>query len=128
MVPRLNMGLVVGVRFSSLPLRAATGSFTYCKAFHPQTPFGPQWNLLMDPAGNLYGTTYCDGANNLGNVWELSPSGGGWTYKSLHEFTGAGDGGYPDGGLVFDRNGNLYGTAYGGGASGHGVVWEITFP
>ena len=89
---------------------------------------GPQWNLLMDPAGNLYGTTYCDGANNLGNVWELSPSGGGWTYKSLHEFTGAGDGGYPDGGLVFDRNGNLYGTAYGGGASGHGVVWEITFP
>ena len=53
---------------------------------------GPRGTLVMDGAGNLYGTTDCDGANGYGNVFKLTPSGNGWTYTSLHDFTGGSDG------------------------------------
>ena len=87
----------------------------------------------MDGAGNLYGTTYCGGAYSEGNVWELTPSGGSWVYISLYDFTGGSDGAFPSA-LVFDANGNLYGTAAeggdlscpSGGGYGCGVIWEIT--
>jgi uncharacterized repeat protein (TIGR03803 family) len=81
----------------------------------------------MDGAGNLYGTTVCDGANNAGSVFKLTASGNSWTYRSLHDFTGGSDGDLPYSNVVFDSNGNLYGTASQGGANnGRGVVWEIT--
>jgi uncharacterized repeat protein (TIGR03803 family) len=82
--------------------------------------------------GNLYGTTYCDGAYNLGNVFKLTHLGGGWTYTSLHDFTGGSDGAKPVSNVILDGSGNLYGTASGGGnpncdsGYGCGVVWEIT--
>lgn len=80
----------------------------------------------MDAAGNLYGTTYQDGPYGQGSVFELTDSYGGWTYTTLHDFTGGSDGGSPASNVTFDANGNLYGTASGGGWSGQGVVWEIT--
>jgi len=83
-------------------------------------------NLARDAAGNLYGTTRNDGANGLGSVFKLSPEGGGWVYTSLHDFTGGSDGANPIGGVSFDANGNLFGTAKAGGAHGYGVIWEIT--
>lgn len=86
---------------------------------------GPWAALAMDGAGNLYGTTLCDGANHLGNIFKLIPSGGGWTYTSLHDFTGGDDGAYPLSNVMVDASGNLYGTASAGGSQGHGVVWEI---
>ena len=85
---------------------------------------GPRATLVMDGAGNLYGTTYCDGANNAGSVFKLTYPG--WTYTSLHDFTGGSDGGNPYSNVVFDSSGNLYGTASTGGSQGVGVVWEIT--
>jgi uncharacterized repeat protein (TIGR03803 family) len=87
---------------------------------------GPWASLAMDGTGNLYGTTLCDGANKVGNIFKLTPSGGGWTYTSLHDFTGGNDGAYPISNVTVDANGNLYGTASAGGSQGHGVVWEIT--
>jgi uncharacterized repeat protein (TIGR03803 family) len=87
---------------------------------------GPLAGLVRDSAGNLYGTAFQLGSNNVGLVFKLTPSNGGWTYTLLHEFS-VGDGGdFPVGGLVLDAQGNLYGTAGGGGAYGWGVVWEIT--
>ena len=50
---------------------------------------------------------------------------GGWSYTSLHDFTGGSDGGDPRGGIISGGNGNLYGTTSLGGAYGYGVVWEI---
>lgn len=87
---------------------------------------GPNSGVVRDSAGNLYGTAVDLGSNNEGLVFKLAPSGGGWTYTVLHEFTGGDDGDYPIGGLVLDAQGNLYGTTSGGGAYGSGVVWEIT--
>ena len=72
---------------------------------------GPYGTLIMDGAGNLYGTTMCDGAYDTASVFKLTPSGTGWTYTSLHDFTGGSDGGYPYCNVVFDKSGNLYGTA-----------------
>jgi uncharacterized repeat protein (TIGR03803 family) len=87
---------------------------------------GPFGNLAMDTAGNLYGTTYEDGANFYGNVFKLTPAPQPpWTYTSLHDFTGGNDGANPESNVLVDANGNLYGTTYAGG-QGVGVVWEIT--
>jgi uncharacterized repeat protein (TIGR03803 family) len=97
----------------------------------------PTAGLLMDAAGNLYGTTYwggnndCYGGYGCGVVYELSPGKRGWKETILYAFTGAADGGYPGfGTLVSDAAGNLYGTTnYGGSASwpkGNGTVFELT--
>ncbi len=92
---------------------------------------GPRDELVMDGHGNLYGTTYCSGYWGYGSVFKLTPSGGSWTLTTLHDFTGGDDGKFPWSSLVFDANGNLYGTTeYGGngcsGDSGCGVVFQIT--
>ena len=87
---------------------------------------GPWAALTMDAAGNLYGTTRCDGANRMGNIFKLTPSSGGWTYTALHDFSGGDDGAFPLSNVIMDASGNLYGTASAGGSQGHGVVWEIT--
>lgn len=88
----------------------------------------PNAGLIRDAAGNLYGTTMLGGAFNRGTVFELSPkAGGGWTDKVLHSFKGQqkGDGTDPWGALIFDRAGNLYGTASGGGTCGWGIAFEL---
>ena len=92
----------------------------------------PDSALLFDSAGNLYGTTdlggnyYCYSAPTCGTVFELTPSGSGWTEKVLHFFTDDADGGNPAG-LVFDREGNLYGAAcQGPGEFGAGTIFELT--
>jgi len=85
--------------------------------------------LTMDKAGNLYGTTNGDGAYGKGSIFKLTPGASGWSYTSLHDFTGTnGDGAYPASNVVFDASGNLYGTATrgGNGQCQCGLVWEIT--
>src|SRR6184192_1203619 len=75
----------------------------------------PEGSLIIDSAGNLYGTTSMGGSFAVGTVFELSPGPHGtWTEKVLHSLRGT-DGAYPYGGLAFDTQGNLYGTAYQGG-------------
>ena len=95
----------------------------------PDIP-GPNDSLVIDAAGSLYGTTYAAGAYGYGNVFKLTPSNGGWTYTSLHDFNDWRFGAHPYGGVVLDTNGNLYGTTDEGGTAcgdnGCGVVWEIT--
>jgi uncharacterized repeat protein (TIGR03803 family) len=103
---------------------SALYGFAAPRCSSPQGPVNAP--LTMDQAGNLYGTTSGDGAHCYGSVFKLSPYGGGWTYTSLHDFTGGSDGGSPESNVVIDPHGNLYGTAFGGGGNGAGVIWEIT--
>lgn len=89
-------------------------------------------SLTLDQAGNLYGTVGgAGGVYGQGNIFELTKSDGGWTYTDLYDFTDGSDGGGPNGSLIFDRSGNLYGTTGKGGNFsgcyfGCGVVFEIT--
>jgi uncharacterized repeat protein (TIGR03803 family) len=89
----------------------------------------PQANLVFDAAGNLYGETTQGGTIGWGTVFELSPTvEGGWTEKILHSFGSlALDDGYqPSGGLIFDAEGNLYGTTQQGGNGHGGTVFELS--
>ncbi len=88
---------------------------------------GPQAALVMDAAGNLYGTTFGGGANYKGTVFELQNNNGQWTESVLYSF-GAfrNDGTNPAGKLVFDKAGNLYGTTNQGGANSFGTVFRLT--
>jgi uncharacterized repeat protein (TIGR03803 family) len=100
-------------------------SWTFSTLYSFSGAGGPDDRLAIDTAGNLYGTTYQDGPHNLGTVFKLSPSGQGWSYTSLQDFTGGSDGNQPLGGVSFDRNGNIYGTAQGGTYQA-GLVFQIT--
>ena len=82
--------------------------------------------LTFDPAGNLYGTTVGGGTYGNGTVFKLAPnSDGSWTESVLHSFTGR-DGSGPNGGVIFDHAGNLYGTTVGGGSSDYGAIFKLT--
>jgi uncharacterized repeat protein (TIGR03803 family) len=112
------------------PAQAQTESVLYN---FTNTPDGenPTGRLTLNN-GNLYGTTYGGGAYGEGTVFELSPNGsGGWTETVLYSFCQDAPS-CPDGEnpayayVLFDTTGNMYGTAFYGGASGNGVVWELS--
>ena len=83
--------------------------------------------LVLDTAGNLYGTTSGGGIHGLGTAFALSPKqGGGWTETILHSFNLNGtDGTNPQAALLLDAAGNLYSTTYGGGAYSVGTVFQL---
>jgi uncharacterized repeat protein (TIGR03803 family) len=110
----------------------ASGSWTYSvlHEFGSSDGAAPTGSLIFDTAGNLYGTTaYGSGPSCIkgcGVVFKLTGnSGGTWTETVLYSFTGATDGAYPNGGLAFGASGNLYGTAFSGGANNGGAVFEL---
>jgi uncharacterized repeat protein (TIGR03803 family) len=101
-------------------------------------PKDPQGGLLLDTAGNLYGTTISGGVSSCntqerpycGTVFKLAPNR---KLTILHSFTGKSDGAGPSGDLIMDSTGNLYGTAFTGGdlectlgdKPGCGVVFKL---
>ena len=110
----------------------------------------PGGGLVMDGSGNLYGVTAYGGTGNCvllgdsvgcGAVYEMSPpqqKGGAWTETILYSFPTSKRGYLPNGDLVFDKSGNLYGATVFGGTKGTtcdpyyggqcGVVFEISPP
>ena len=133
------LGSVVGcgVVYEMSPPAQPGGSWTETVIYSFQVDNDgsfPWGDLVFDKAGNLYGATRFGGGKgtncnflyggNCGTIFELSPpktKGGAWTEKVLHSFAGteqwsiAGDGGNPNGGLVLDAAGNIYGTTQVGG-------------
>lgn len=103
----------------------ASGNETVLHSFSgaPSDGAYPHCSLLMDSAGNLYGTTSNGGSSNRGTVFKIDTS---MNLTILHNFTGfPDDGQVPAAGLVRDAAGNFYGTTGNGGSSGNGTVFKI---
>jgi uncharacterized repeat protein (TIGR03803 family) len=90
--------------------------------------------MILDKAGNLYGTTQqtglgdCMTSAGCGTAFKLSPQANGkWKESVIHRFPEAsGDGLNPYGGLALDSAGNLWGTTEAGGSAGEGIIFELT--
>ena len=124
-----------GTVFELSPGTGGTWTETILRGFGGCTEFctdgyNPKAGLVIDAAGNLYGTTSAGGPNGFGAdgvAFELSPSGSTWTEKILHNFgSNETDGIDPYAGLVFDTQGDLYGATEAGGTDGVGTVFELT--
>lgn len=105
-----------------LEIAADTNEMHTVVTFDGTNGSGPAGTLVSDAAGNLYGTTGYGGVDNDGTVFEIDA--GTHAFHTLAEFDGD-TGQYPSAGLIVDAAGNLYGTAFYGGAGGSGTVFEI---
>jgi uncharacterized repeat protein (TIGR03803 family) len=108
-------------------LNLATGKYATLYSF-PGPPGGasPAAGLIRDTAGNLYGTTYIGGNDNVGTIFKFDKRTS--TVTVLYSFPwhgGGPEGAYPYGGLVRDSAGNLYGTTVMGGAYRDGTVFKL---
>ena len=117
-----------GTVFMLLPSGEQHVLYSFTGGFDGLDPHG---GVTLDAAGNLYGTAVAGGGglcagDGCGVIFELSPSNGTWNEATLYSFQGGDDGFGPGGGLVFDKAGNLYGTAPDGGANSAGVVFELS--
>jgi uncharacterized repeat protein (TIGR03803 family) len=120
-----------GVVFELLPNAKGGWKEKVLHSFGNVPAANPVAGLVMDSAGNLYGSTMVGGnqsscGGGCGTLFKLAlGSGGAWTYKALHLFGQGTDGYHPTGDLILDAAGNLYGTTQAGGVQGSGVVFEI---
>jgi len=108
----------VGTAFEMTP----NGAETILHSFNGSDGDSPG-DLVMDAQGNLYGPTSLGGAYDRGTVFKLTSDG---VLTVLYSFPGGAAGYLPNGGLVMDAQGNLYGTTAGGGAYDGGTVFKLT--
>ena len=112
-----SVGTVAGVRSSFFRLTpGTTNTYTSVATFAPQPPI--YRHLVRHSDGNFYGTTYQGGANYLGSVFKLSPTG---AFTTITNFSS----GMSPSSLLVGSDGNLYGTTSYGGA-GYGTVFKVT--
>jgi hypothetical protein len=141
-----------GTVYELSPPKTKGGQWTYAVLYNFKSGkdgYLPGGDLVFDSAGNLYGTTSFGGGKGTtcnpdyqycGTVFELSPpktKGGKWTEKMLHSFAGGTDGANPNGGLVLDSTGAVYGTTsiggnqscnFGHGQVGCGIAFKLLTP
>jgi uncharacterized repeat protein (TIGR03803 family) len=113
-----------GVVYQLSPLNGAW-FLTQLQDFGDQY-FGSIAPPTFDSQGNVYGPIPSWPSQGNGEIFKLSRSGDQWIYTPYHEFTGGSGGAGPIGAVVFDANGNMYGTTSGVVIGGEGTVWEIT--
>jgi uncharacterized repeat protein (TIGR03803 family) len=115
--------LALALAIVSLPFAHAQ-TFSVVHNFTGGSDGGSPLNgFVSDSTGNLYGTTSGGGASSYGVVYKLTLAG---VQTVLHNFAGGADGANPDGFLVRDKAGNLYGTTTAGGADGAGTIFKVT--
>ncbi len=118
-----------GTVFELSPQASGAWQFKVLHSFNSTTGDGtdPVGKLILDSSGNLYGATGEGGDHQLGAVFELMPStGGSWTESVLYSFgANTSDGTFPEGGLLLDAAGNLFGITEQGGSYGGGTVFQL---
>ena len=117
----------VGTVFELAPSDSGQWNETVLHSFHQSDGSSPVSSLALG-AGNLYGTATNGGTHNAGTAFELAPRPSGWEFSVLYNFCsqpGCSDGGAPWAGMVLDKNGNLYGTTFGGGDESGGVAFGL---
>ena len=108
-----------GIVFKVDPSGQETVLYTFTGGADGGEPWG---GLARDEAGNLYGTTILGGTADVGVVFKVTPSG---QETVMHTFTGTPDGFEPQGGVVLDSAGNLYGTTAFGGTANQGMIFKL---
>lgn len=88
----------------------ATSIYLFQGYYDGASPFG---GVVFDQAGNMWGTASEGGPYRNGTIYELVPSGGGWTENTVYAFRGPSDGANPEAGLIVDQLGNFYGGTFG---------------
>jgi uncharacterized repeat protein (TIGR03803 family) len=118
----------LGTVFELMPVAGGAWTEKIIYVFGATGGYLPLAGLIIDKAGNLYGTTFFGGTYGDGTAFELSPEvGGNWNLTTLQNFNISGDSGaYLYGGLILDSKGNLYGTTFRGGSSDEGTVFELS--
>jgi uncharacterized repeat protein (TIGR03803 family) len=101
---------------------AGSSTLTTLASFTGTNGEEPLGNLIMDSSGNLYGVCTEGGMDTVGCIFEIAK--GSSAITDLASFTG-GNGEYPNGGLVMDSSGDLFGTAFDGGGFNDGDVFEL---
>jgi uncharacterized repeat protein (TIGR03803 family) len=101
---------------------ALTTVYSFCLQTGCSDGNSPEAGLVLGSDGSFYGTTAKGGANNVGTVFKITPSG---VLTTLHSFNST-DGADPEGALLPFSDGNFYGTTYGGGNRDRGTVFKIT--
>ncbi|MGA7413417.1 MAG: choice-of-anchor tandem repeat GloVer-containing protein [Bryobacteraceae bacterium] len=117
-----------GVVFKLDPSGNETVLYTFTGGADGSQPF--IGSLVRDSAGNLYGTTYYGGyvspsacfGQGCGVVFKVDTSG---NETVLYTFSGGADGGQPDAGVIFDPEGNIYGTTARAGKDQGGTVFKL---
>jgi uncharacterized repeat protein (TIGR03803 family) len=101
-----------------------SGAVTTLASFNGSNGSNPRCGVVEDSSGNLFGTTQTGGPGGYGTVFEVAHgSGAVTTLASFNNSNGEG----PQGTLVEDSSGNLFGTTYQGGPGGHGTVFEVAY-
>jgi uncharacterized repeat protein (TIGR03803 family) len=114
--------VVVAVALAMMPAARSKPKYKVLASI----PGGLWSGLTFDSKGNLYGVTTGGGDNHVGSIFEMTrDSKGRWTVTTLHSFDGT-DGSSPNGNLIFDAAGNLYGTTPEGGTYDGGTVFQLT--
>jgi uncharacterized repeat protein (TIGR03803 family) len=110
-----------GTVFKVTPSGTETVLYSFAGGSDGEHPYA---GVIQGSDGNFYGTTYQGGTSGNGTVFKLTPSG---TETVSYSFAGgSSDGANPEAGVIQGSDGNLYGTTLQGGASGLGIVFELT--
>ena len=128
--------LVFGVLLGGALAQSESVLHTFCGQTGCADGSEPYAGLVFDQNGNLYGTTYNGGGGassgclsgraGCGVVFKVTPEGSETILYSFCAKSNCTDGELPLAGLIFDRQGDLYGTTDAGGAHGYGVVFKLT--
>jgi len=85
----------------------------------------PSSGLIIDTAGDMFGEIGGSATGAGGSIYRMRNESTGWKFRTLFKFDGTDNGNYPNGGLILDYAGNLYGMTNNGGAVCCGAVFDV---